>query len=132
VELLLNLVWLVISAAALLAWVSWRRASSSECAPQMLRGLMVVVCILVLLFPVISITDDLAESAVLAEGSKLQDVLKAPEHTIQFLVTVAPVQTASLTTKVALWRETPNTCASLKTLSGSSPNIEKRPPPQVL
>lgn len=45
----------------------------------MLRGLLVVVCILALLFPVISISDDLSQTLSLAEGSRLQDILKAPE-----------------------------------------------------
>jgi len=45
----------------------------------MVRGLLVVVCILALLFPVISISDDLSQMLSLAEGSRLQDVLKAPE-----------------------------------------------------
>jgi hypothetical protein len=78
-ELLLNLCWLAISALALFAWIDWRRNSSSLAAPRMLRGLLVVVCILALLFPVISISDDLSQTLSLAEGNRLQDVLKAPE-----------------------------------------------------
>lgn len=78
-ELLLNLCWLAISGLALFTWIDWRRNSSSQAAPPMLRGLLVVVCILALLFPVISISDDLSQTLSLAEGCRLQDVLKAPE-----------------------------------------------------
>jgi len=99
----------------------------------MLRGLMVVVCVLVLLFPVISITDDLAESAVLAEGSKLQDVLKAPEmRGIYHLAAILPALPLRLECE---------SCAVAKSLATEttvsfqeifwSPSIEKRPPPIV-
>src|SRR5689334_14761123 len=78
-ELLLNLVWIATASAALVAWVAWRRSSDSDAVPKMLRGTMVVVCVLALLFPVISISDDLSQTPGLVESSRLQDVLKAPE-----------------------------------------------------
>ena len=94
---------------------------------------MVVICILALLFPVISITDDLAESAVLAEGSKLQDVLKTPEmRGIYHLAAILPAlplrlenESRAVTRNLAA-----ETAVSLQEIFWS-PSIEKRPPPIV-
>jgi HAMP domain-containing protein len=52
-ELLLNLLWLLL---ALPAWWVWRRQDRSF---DSLRCVLVLACALVLLFPVISATDDL-------------------------------------------------------------------------
>ena len=79
VDLLLNLAWALISCGVVLAWIVWRRGSDSRLVPELGRGLLIVGCISVLLFLAISISDDLAQAAVLAEGNKPQDVLKAPE-----------------------------------------------------
>jgi len=72
VELTLNLVWLVISAVLLL--LCGRRESASV-APRH-RGLVVLalVCVICLLFPVISMTDDLNSSPALPEASKLKKI----------------------------------------------------------
>src|SRR5579872_6509620 len=119
-----------IACSALTSWTLWRRRSDSTLVPAMGRGLLVLGCILVLFFPVISITDDLAQSPVLAEGNKLQDVLKAPEsRDFQILVFTALVQPISPSWKVRLWRETRDARGSLQTLACWNPNIEKRPPP---
>ena len=83
-----------------------------------------------LLFPVISITDDLAQSPVLAEGNKLQDVLKAPDtRHFQILFVTALLQPVSPAWNVRLWRETRDIHGSLQILHCWNPNIEKRPPP---
>lgn len=132
-ELLLNLVWVFIVGSALTSWTLWRRRSDSTLVPALGRGLLVLGCILVLLFPVISITDDLAQSPVLAEGNKLQDVLKAPESRhFQVLLVTALVQPISPSWKIRLWRETRDTHGSLQTLACWNPNIEKRPPPRSI
>lgn len=58
-ELLLNLVWLML---ALPAYWIWRREARSACegnAGKSVRSVLVLTCILMLLFPVISATDDL-------------------------------------------------------------------------
>jgi len=52
-ELLLNLIWVVLAVAALCAW-GWRRGE-----PRSRPQLIAVICLLALLFPVISATDDL-------------------------------------------------------------------------
>src|SRR5215469_3963458 len=129
-ELLLNLCWLAISGLALFTWIDWRRSSSSEAAPPMLRGLLVVVCILALLFPVISISDDLSQTLSLAEGSRLQDVLKAPE--LRGIYSIAAILPMTL--------QLAPRSVSLTSNIGSEPTfvlreifwtraIDKRPPP---
>jgi hypothetical protein len=57
-ELLLNLVWLLL---ALPAYWLWRRGAEARAARRItaLQFLLVLACALVLLFPVISATDDL-------------------------------------------------------------------------
>jgi hypothetical protein len=55
-ELLLNLVWVLL---ALPAYWLWRRSGDSERGPGKLQCLLALGCVLVLLFPVISATDDL-------------------------------------------------------------------------
>jgi len=52
-ELLLNLIWVVLAAATLYAW--GRRRNHPQSRPH----LIALVCLLALLFPVISATDDL-------------------------------------------------------------------------
>jgi len=52
-ELLLNLIWVVLALATLYAWAQRRNH------PQSRPHLIAVVCLLALLFPVISATDDL-------------------------------------------------------------------------
>ena len=133
-ELLLNLIWVGTACAALFAWVSWRKTSDSDATPKMLRGMMVVVCILALFFPAISISDDLSQSPGLAESSRLQDVLKAPElRGIYHLAATLPaVLLLSLQPTV---RAVPRDCFRTARLSLHevfwSPSIEKRPPPQL-
>lgn len=69
-ELLLNLLWLTLALPAL--WL-WRRANrSSDARPfGSLRCLLVLSCLLTLLFPVISATDDLHPMRAEMEESSL-------------------------------------------------------------
>ncbi len=67
-ELALNLVWVTISVAALLWWIrlgSGRRVARSE----LFQGVVVLACVLVLLFPVVSASDDLHANVAAVEDS---------------------------------------------------------------
>ncbi len=65
-ELLLNAVWVFLAATAVSLWlVAWRRRSRSH----PLLGLLAVGCLLALLFPVISISDDLLSGHVAMEDA---------------------------------------------------------------
>lgn len=131
-ELLLNLIWLALSVTALLSWICWRRGSSSENSVQMVRGLLVVLCIIALLFPVISISDDLSQVPSLAEGNRLQDVLKSPElRGIYIVCAVLPAIWLLLHTEPRLVDRNVATeiPAELHNLLWA-PSVDKRPPPQ--
>ena len=66
-ELLLNIFWLLIAAGALGIWIrQWRRGARRRGLPLPLCALG---CVLVLLFPVISATDDLHATALVVEAS---------------------------------------------------------------
>jgi hypothetical protein len=54
-ELLLNILWLLL---ALPAIIVWRRAASMEAQHSQLRSLFLLSCMLMLLFPVVSASDD--------------------------------------------------------------------------
>lgn len=84
-----------------------------------------------LFLPAISITDDLAQIPALAEGVKLQDVLKAPDHVIQFVVAVILLLSFFCVGKAILWREADSSRDPLEQLFCWNPNVEKRPPPQL-
>lgn len=97
----------------------------------MLRGLTVVVCILALLFPVISISDDLSQTLSLAEGTRIQDVLKSPEmRGIYHLAAIIP---ALLLTSQPELRIVARTLADESSVCLQHlfwpPLLEKRPPP---
>ena len=69
-ELALNLVWLIL---ALPAFVIWRRQRASARK----SGLVLLGCLLALLFPIVSVTDDLHPiSAEIEECSPLKRALK--------------------------------------------------------
>jgi hypothetical protein len=69
-ELALNLVWLIL---ALPAFVVWRRQPASARN----SGVVLLGCLLVLLFPIVSVTDDLHPiSAEIEECSPLKRALK--------------------------------------------------------
>lgn len=128
-ELLLNLVWVAISAGALLGWISLGRSSCSQRAGT-LRGLMIVVCILALLFPVISITDDLSQTIGLAEGARLQDLLKAPElRGIYHLAAVLPDIVLPLGSEPSAITGNPVAETFVQHEILRTPSVEKRPPP---
>ena len=99
----------------------------------MLRGLLVISCILLLLLPVISITDDLSQLPTLAEGNRLQDVLKAPElrgiHVVSaFLPAILlPFRPKSPTFARKFFAQPPVPIQEIFW----SPCIDKRPPPSL-
>lgn len=127
-ELALNLICLLIACGSLLAWTLWRRRSDSSLVVQVGQGLLVVGCVLAIVLPAISITDDLAQTPFLAEGMKLKDLLKVPEQLMQSLTTASLMHSFLCPRKVVIWWKTqgPHKVWQFFCLS---PNIEKRPPP---
>jgi hypothetical protein len=80
-ELLLNLVWVAMALAAFCALVRDRRATSRLSRAPYAKALLALACVLVLLFPVVSASDDLHPAqAVLEEATKRIQQLDAPLH----------------------------------------------------
>jgi len=125
-ELVLNLVWLMLAAGLLLQFVTNRRVARNG-----MREWLAVLCVIVLLFPVVSMSDDMILSVACAETGR-QDMLA---HSL-------PGGNQSVTVEVS-------SSASTKPYSGMafgcrfgvfdfspqlticqwSPRVEKRPPP---
>ena len=77
-ELFLNAVWLLLSAATLCLWLSPRRAPRME---RNARGLIVLACALLLLFPVISMTDDIhAQQITIEDASATTKKIQKSAH----------------------------------------------------
>lgn len=68
-ELLLNLVWLVVAATSLTlgGWQILRTARRNELHPSKWHSLIALCCLLVILFFVISMTDDINDQRVASE-----------------------------------------------------------------
>jgi uncharacterized membrane protein len=76
-EVLLNAIWLLVAIVAFCYWhgVGYRGASTRR-DPGTSYGILALACALILLFPVISLTDDLhSDTAVMEESSRT--VMKA-------------------------------------------------------
>ena len=70
-ELLLNLVWITLALGGSLAFEQRRRASARIAQLPYLKALIVLACVIVLLFPTVSASDDLRPTqAVLEEATK--------------------------------------------------------------
>jgi hypothetical protein len=70
-ELLLNLIWLTLAVGALLAFVRDRRGSACMAGVPYRESLVALACVAVLLFPIVSASDDLHPTqAVMEEASK--------------------------------------------------------------
>lgn len=78
-ELLLNLVWLTVALTGMSAFLRRRRSCSWTARVPYVKALLALACMLVLLFPVVSASDDLHPAqAVLDDASKRIHQLAAP------------------------------------------------------
>ncbi len=83
-ELLLNLVWVALALAAFSALLRNRRAASQLPQGPYGKALLALACVMVLLFPVVSASDDLHPAqAVLEEATKRIQQFAAPAHHVQ-------------------------------------------------
>lgn len=99
----------------------------------MWQGVGVVICLLALLFPVISISDDLSQVPGLAETNRLQDVLKAPELRIAFqLAAILPITLLALQPQARAAIRNVNSAPLVIHEHFWAPSIDKRPPPQFV
>jgi len=83
-ELLLNLVWVTLALVAFCAFLRKRRACAWTARIPYVKALLALSCMLVLLFPVVSASDDLHPTqAVLEDASKRIHQLVAPLQHVQ-------------------------------------------------
>lgn len=83
-ELLLNLIWLALVIGALAAFVRGRRGTARTREDSCRKPLLALACVLVLLFPVISASDDLHPAqAVFEDASKRLQLAVAPLHVLR-------------------------------------------------
>lgn len=80
-ELLLNLAWLALALMAFIAFVRRRKATGRHPQATFKTALLALACALVLLFPVVSASDDLHPTqAVLEDATKRIQQMVAPQH----------------------------------------------------
>ena len=83
-ELLLNLLWVAMTIGAFCLFTRKRRAASQSPMVPYAKALLGLACILVLLFPVVSASDDLHPTqAVLEDASKRMQQAVAPCQNVQ-------------------------------------------------
>ena len=125
-ELALNLVWVAI--AALIAIAGGARALSLSERRQCFIAITALVCLAVLLFPVISMSDDLDGSHLYVPGGKFKSATSGVRA-----IHAVPVSPVAVTRVLRTsWRK-PN-CKSngfLVFQGFTSSNLERRPPPHL-
>jgi len=78
-ELTLNLLWMLLAIPALWVWQS-ERCEGLRCERGSLQRLLILGCILIMLFPVVSATDDLQAMRPEIEEPGARDALTNPDH----------------------------------------------------
>lgn len=85
-ELLLNLCWLLLAVPAIWVWHEARSAQPSR-RSQSRRSLLLLACLVVLLFPVISASDDLQAMRPEIEESGMRDSIRCGQgHRLATLI----------------------------------------------
>jgi len=105
-ELLLNLAWLALALLAFGAFVQKRRAVLRRRRASYRTALLAMVCVLVLLFPVVSASDDLHPTqAVLEDASKRVQQMVAPLSSLPSMVpALLALNLLAALVMVATWR----------------------------
>ena len=93
-ELALNLVWLAVAVTAAVRFALWRR---DQPASRQFVVALCAVCVLALLFPIVSVTDDLhADAAAAEETSAMRRVaLVTMAHVATLAIAVTPFDVAA-------------------------------------
>jgi hypothetical protein len=123
-ELFLNALWICLALAAPIAWLVRSRPDRS--ARRLLAGLFAFACIAILLFPVISATDDLHAMQVANEDSSTAKklIVQAGER-----LAVIGAAATSLLERPVLWSRVTDAERVLLPLLTGRVNISNRPPP---
>jgi hypothetical protein len=131
-ELLLNLVWLALAMLSIALFVAKRRATAGKSHASQATALLALGCVLALLFPVVSASDDLHPTqAVLEDATKRIQHMVAPQYHTN-LTSSSSLLTALLTVYLLaalvvlqVWQLDPSVACvislSRKPVSGRSP-----------
>jgi hypothetical protein len=126
VELFLNVFWLCVTLAAPLAWLVERAQQPSR--RRIAVSLFAFACIAILLFPVISATDDLHIVQVASEDSSAcKKLIQAGGH-----LAAIGIACAVLLEQPALWSGITDTEQVISARESEPVNISNRPPPATL
>jgi HAMP domain-containing protein len=127
VELFLNILWLLLLGPGIGLWLRRRRTTSS------LRFFVALACLLFLLFPVISASDDLhAMRSEMEESSPGKRVLEQIAKRPGAQLSSTPPAQLTAATEVQLYPENSapqDVFLATACLSGHSPVCTTRPPP---
>lgn len=139
-EILLNCVWLVLGLSLIAAWSvhawSTRACEPDELLPSRCLQFTALLMLVVLLFPVISLTDDIAMSTAPREAERalrLHDTVDGSQNACALL----PAAVAWTELVTLLWRSGPTRPLEPVTpriiqLAGSQLTVDSRPPPMAL
>jgi hypothetical protein len=133
-DLVLNLVWVML---ALASFVAWRKHSCTGPRARVVTSLLALGCLLILIFPVISASDDLHYSELAAEDAtssrkilQALQVEKAPTQAVHLSAPAIAVQplSAPILRELSLLTSNNHTCSPVL-LNHSLPD---RAPPASL
>jgi hypothetical protein len=131
-ELLLNLIWVTLGMGAFLT-LMWRRPQSSLGGLPYHRALLTLACVLLLLFPIVSVSDDLHPTqALLEEAPKRIQHFVSPlqaAHSSYSLPMLSMLLTLSVWCAPAAWQLWPPLESSTHALSGYRFSSHGRAPP---
>jgi hypothetical protein len=131
-EILLNVLWLLVSAAIAGIWLAQSRKRHRWLGPGLQA--LALVCIAIFLFPVISATDDLQATAVAIETPGKKNPNKTTENGWRPSVTGSSIPPALLQSRI--FGVIDSDMIILSSKGGSDPSpisfhgpLENRPPP---
>jgi hypothetical protein len=137
VELLLNLIWITLALGALCAFARSRRWSSQISQSGWRKALLALTCCMVLLFPIISASDDLHPvQAAVEDASKRVQLVLGAGSTVRTATPVAAILFAVFATYLlfafsASWCRRPR-ATRVRLLDGERFPVPGRGPPSVL
>jgi hypothetical protein len=140
VEILLNCVWLVLGLSLIWAWSghAWRTrtASPDELLPSRRLQITALLLLIILLFPVISLTDDIAMCTAPRDAERalrLHDPIDGSQPTAALLPsTTAWIDVLSQMLRNGTHPPVERDANLTIALAGSRLPIESRPPPVTL
>lgn len=140
VEILLNCVWLVLGLSLISAWSGhvWRTrtAGAEKLLPSRRLQFTAILLLVILLFPVISVTDDIAMCTAPRDAERalrLHDPFESSQPTPALLPsTMAWMDTISLMLRTGPGRPVERDATLAILLAGTVFPVDSRPPPATL